>query len=78
MNPKHPYTRGLLDAVPRIEGVAGRLKEIEGTVPNPALLPFGCKFHPRCSKCQAICKEIEPGWEQVSPNHSVKCHVWKT
>jgi oligopeptide/dipeptide ABC transporter ATP-binding protein len=77
-NPKHPYTRGLLDAVPRIEGVAGRLKGIEGTVPNPALLPSGCKFHPRCPKCQAICKEIEPGWEQVSPNRSVKCHFWKT
>jgi oligopeptide/dipeptide ABC transporter ATP-binding protein len=77
-NPKHPYTRGLLDAVPRLDGVAGRLKGIEGTVPNPARLPSGCKFHPRCWKCQAICKEKEPDWEQVLPNHSVKCHFWRT
>ena len=76
--PQHPYTVGLLDAVPRLEGTAGRLKGINGTVPNPARLPAGCKFHPRCSKCQAICQEKEPGWETVSPNHSVKCHFWKS
>lgn len=76
--PKHPYTMGLLEAVPRLEGTPGRLKGIDGTVPNPAQLPDGCKFHPRCSKCQAICKEREPAWAPVAPNHLVKCHFWNT
>ena len=64
-NPKHPYTRGLLEAVPRLDGGVGRLEGMEGAVPNPAELPAGCAFHPRCSKGQADCKEIEPGWEAV-------------
>ncbi len=75
--PKHPYTIGLLEAVPRLEGTAGRLKGIDGTVPNPAQLPSGCKFHPRCAKCQAICREKEPDSEQAGPDHSVKCHFWR-
>ena len=76
--PKHPYTRALLAAVPRLEGSAGRLDGIEGTVPHPAHLPAGCKFHPRCPKRQAVCGEQEPGWDTVSAGHTVKCHFWKT
>ncbi|MFC1498847.1 ABC transporter ATP-binding protein [Verrucomicrobiota bacterium] len=74
----HPYTKGLLDAVPRIRmrghGDAGtrgcgdssvgaedlRLKGIPGSVPDPACLPKGCKFAPRCSKVQNVCREKEP------------------
>ena len=77
-HPKHPYTIGLLEAVPRLEGTAGRLKGIDGTVPNPAQLPSGCKFHPRCGKCQAICREKEPAFEEAGPSHSVKCHLWRS
>ena len=77
-HPKHPYTIGLLEAVPRLEGTAGRLKGIDGTVPNPAQLPSGCKFHPRCGKCQAICREKEPAFEEAAPSHSVKCHFWRS
>ncbi len=77
-SPKHPYTIGLLEAVPRLEGSVGRLKGIEGTVPNPAEMPPGCKFHPRCPKCQAICRAQEPGWDRVAEHHAVKCHFWKT
>ncbi|OQA25356.1 MAG: Oligopeptide transport ATP-binding protein OppD [Verrucomicrobia bacterium ADurb.Bin345] len=77
-NPRHPYTRGLLDAVPRIEGTAGRLKGIEGTVPNPRSLPAGCAFHPRCFKCQARCRTEEPGVEKCEEEHEVRCHFWRT
>ena len=77
-NPKHPYTQGLLEAVPRLEGAVGRLKGIEGQVPNPAYLPAGCKFHPRCPRCQAICRDREPLREKVSETQAVKCHFWKS
>ncbi|MCE9616435.1 MAG: ABC transporter ATP-binding protein [Lentisphaerae bacterium] len=62
--PAHPYTRGLLDAVPRLlrpgspEGA--RLSGIPGRVPHPARLPPGCKFAPRCSRCVARCEAGEP------------------
>lgn len=76
-SPKHPYTRALLDAVPRLEGVSGRLRGIEGNVPNPGALPPGCKFHPRCPKCQAVCREREPAEESAGEGHVVKCHFWR-
>ena len=75
-DPKHPYTRGLLDAVPRLEEARGRLKGIEGQVPNPAALPPGCPFHPRCPKRQARCEREEPGVESPGPDRSVRCHFW--
>ena len=77
-SPRHPYTRALLEAVPRLEGSASRLSGIEGTVPNPAHLPAGCKFHPRCPKCQAVCREEEPGWSEAGERHNVRCHFWNT
>jgi oligopeptide/dipeptide ABC transporter ATP-binding protein len=76
--PAHPYTRALLRAVPRLEGTEGRLEGIEGNVPNPARLPGGCKFHPRCAMCQAVCREKEPGIETVAKGHTVKCHFWRS
>jgi len=77
-SPKHPYTRGLLDAVPRLEDSVGRLKGIPGSVPNPAHLPTGCKFHPRCPKCEAICRTDEPSLEAVDDQHWVRCHFWRS
>ncbi len=76
-SPKHPYTRALLDAVPKLEGAAGRLRGIEGNVPNPAEWPPGCTFHPRCPKCQAVCREREPAEETAGAGHVVKCHFWR-
>jgi len=75
--PRHPYARGLLEAVPRLEGAAGRLRGIPGTVPNPARLPAGCKFHPRCPACRDRCRAEEPGWEAVADDQQVKCHFWR-
>lgn len=73
----HPYTRGLLDAVPRLHDSGRELRGIEGTVPHPAELPPGCSFAPRCSHVQDICRTHEPEPTQIdagSPEHSVRCH----
>ena len=58
-DPKHPYTRGLLRSVPKLTEVgiakAERLQTIEGTVPSPTNLPFGCHFAPRCEHRMEVC-----------------------
>jgi oligopeptide/dipeptide ABC transporter ATP-binding protein len=77
-SPAHPYTRGLLAAVPRLRSNAGRMSGIPGTVPSPANLPAGCKFHPRCPYVQAVCRQTEPLEEKATPTHGVKCHFWKS
>lgn len=62
-SPAHPYTKGLLDAVPKLydkDGIAARLDGIDGFVPNPAKLPVGCKFAPRCKYVQSSCTDSEP------------------
>ncbi|MDR1482984.1 MAG: ABC transporter ATP-binding protein [Synergistaceae bacterium] len=60
-NPLHPYTEGLLNAIPRIDLDCDELKVIPGMVPNPAFLPEGCHFRPRCADARGIClKEPQP------------------
>ncbi len=55
-NPKHPYTKSLLDSLPGMHGKRERLKSIRGTVPNPSDMPKGCPFHPRCDEMiKGIC-----------------------
>ena len=75
-NPKHPYTEALLSAIPkpdpRRRGSARIL--LEGEVANPANPPSGCYFHPRCPYVQDLCKEQEPVWDEVVPDHFSKCH----
>ena len=56
LHPKHPYTRGLFDSIPKMDDDAAELIPIEGTISNAADLPDGCYFHPRCRYCQEICK----------------------
>jgi oligopeptide/dipeptide ABC transporter ATP-binding protein len=77
IDPKHPYTRGLLSAVPRLRSAAKRMPGIPGTIPDPARLPSGCKFHPRCPLADDFCRQTEPGKQNVSETHGVKCHYWK-
>lgn len=59
-SPRHPYTRGLFDAIPRIDGLRKRLIPIPGTVPNPKTLPKGCAFAPRCARTTAFCETSPP------------------
>lgn len=78
-HPRHPYTRGLLDSVPR-EGEAldksKRLRSIAGSVPSPFALPKGCRFAPRCVFATDLCEEAAPVLEHLG-DHSVRCHRWK-
>ncbi|TKT74389.1 ABC transporter ATP-binding protein [Aquamicrobium sp. LC103] len=58
--PRHPYTKGLFGAIPRLDGGRARLSPIEGTVPQPSRLPKGCAFAPRCTEATARCAEARP------------------
>ncbi|MDD5678824.1 MAG: ABC transporter ATP-binding protein, partial [Kiritimatiellae bacterium] len=76
-NSAHPYTRGLMAAVPRLSGGKNRMAGIPGAVPNPARLPSGCPFHPRCPKAQALCRREDPIETTITEDHRVRCHFWK-
>ena len=75
--PLHPYTKGLLESIPRIETTQKRLPTIEGMVPKPIEWPSGCRFHPRCPVKLSICGEKEPEMREVAPSHKVRCHLVK-
>ncbi len=78
INPKHPYTEALLSAVPQPDpDVTMERIILPGEIANPADPPSGCYFHPRCPYAQAICKETEPQWEEVAPEHFTACHLAK-
>ncbi len=67
--PSHPYTKALLDSIPRIgRGRHRRGRVLAGDVPSPLARPPGCPFHPRCPKAQAICREVEPALEAAPGN----------
>ncbi len=73
--PLHPYTRGLLRSLPRLNERRKRLEVIPGTVPNPVDFPSGCKFHPRCSiGCRdKRCQTQEPPLKEVMPGRRAAC-----
>ena len=77
--PLHPYTRALLQSIPRLGQKTRdrkRLASIRGMVPDPYALPKGCAFHPRCSDMlPGYCDEIEPTMVEVEPGHRVRCDV---
>ena len=75
-NPLHPYTRGLFNSLPSLGGSAdGRLKTIEGSVPDPLAFPTGCKFWPRGELAVDGCREIEPELRTLAADHPVACDV---
>jgi oligopeptide/dipeptide ABC transporter ATP-binding protein len=74
---RHPYTKGLLDSIPKLEERKSRLNAISGQVPNPMDLPVGCKFHPRCYLMIEECKKEEPPLLQVNGDHYSRCIRWK-
>ncbi|MWC29629.1 ABC transporter ATP-binding protein [Paenibacillus sp. MMS18-CY102] len=75
-DPRHPYTRGLLQAIPRIDGLAGqRAQAIPGAVPAPQEMPEGCRFHPRCREATEQCRVAKPGLLNIGGNHSVRCWI---
>ncbi|MBS13656.1 MAG: peptide ABC transporter ATP-binding protein [Gemmatimonadetes bacterium] len=70
-NPKHPYTQGLINSIPKI-GQKEKLVPIEGSVPDPFERPVGCSFSPRCPHATDLCKQ-EPELKEVEPGHQVSC-----
>jgi len=73
-DPRHPYTRGLLASVPRVDAPTGaRLVPIEGSPPDLAALPSGCAFAPRCRIAEATCGAERPGLRAVSAEHRHAC-----
>jgi len=74
--PLHPYTGGLLQAVPRV-GRTDELKAIKGTVPDLVNPPSGCRFHPRCPHAMDICKVERPPFVEIEPDHYVACYLFE-
>ena len=77
-SPLHPYTVGLLESIPRMDGPAGRgvmLRDIPGSVPALDALPAGCRFRDRCPEAMAICAERAPRLKTWKAGHQVRC--WK-
>ncbi len=72
--PHHAYTLGLLDSVPRLDAPAQRIVPIEGVPPDPARLPAGCAFAPRCRFATDICRELRPALQEVGSGHQAACH----
>ncbi|MCF8566806.1 ABC transporter ATP-binding protein [Alicyclobacillus tolerans] len=77
--PQHPYTRGLLNAIPRIDADSKqRLKPIEGNVPSLTRMPKGCRFSPRCPFVMDRCKTKSPPLLGVDDAHSSRCWLHET
>jgi peptide/nickel transport system ATP-binding protein len=74
--PLHPYTRGLIQAVPGQgkPGQPNRAAPISGDLPNPQSPPSGCRFHPRCPLAADICRTQEPPLRAANADHAVACH----
>jgi len=75
-SPLHPYTRGLLDAIPQMNAHKKELGFIPGTIPDLMKLPKGCKFNPRCPQQMEICLNKRPGLREVKEGHFVACHLY--
>jgi len=71
--PRHPYTRGLLRSIPELRSDTDQLSPIEGNVPNPASLPRGCSFHPRCPHVAEKCQQHDPELREVVPEQEAAC-----
>ena len=74
-NPMHPYTQGLMKAMPRMNSGGERLNSIDGVVPHITQMPEGCHFHPRCPHACEICRQSCPPLEDVGGGHMVRCHL---
>ena len=83
--PLHPYTVGLMNSFPSINGEKQRLEGIPGTPPDLVTPPPGCRFDPRCPHCThddaqlyRLQTEVQPALREVTPGHWVACHLYRT
>jgi oligopeptide/dipeptide ABC transporter ATP-binding protein len=77
-NPKHPYTKLLLDAIPKMDEAEGRLSSIQGIVPSLTNMPTdGCRFANRCPKAMPECYSLTPILADIEQGHEVACLLYK-
>lgn len=72
-HPRHPYTEGLIAAIPQIGGAQEKLQSIKGMVPSLYDMPVGCSFHPRCPYADGRCRETQPEIVYLKNGHQVRC-----
>ena len=75
-NPLHPYTIGLIGAIPSSDKKEKDLKTIRGMVPNLIYPPSGCRFHPRCDERLEVCEQIKPRLIEISKDKYIACHLY--
>ena len=78
-HPLHPYTQGLLSAIPVANPALARQKKsggVAGDLPSPVTPPAGCRFHTRCPFAKPICSQEAPCMKEAAPGHSVACHLY--
>ena len=76
-SPTHPYTRGLLTSIPKMDETVARLPVIPGIVPSPLNFPQGCRFHNRCPECFDRCTIEEPPLFRVAEDHTARCWLFE-
>jgi len=77
-NPRHPYTRALLSAIPSGQpGIHKKRMMLTGELPSPVNPPSGCRFHTRCPHAKDICRQAVPAMEDDGTGRKVACHFWK-
>ena len=77
-NPAHPYTKALLESIPRVDLKGQELNVIKGLPPNLANIPKGCAFNPRCRYVQDVCRQDPPPpVYDVAPGRTSACHFWQ-
>ena len=74
-NPLHPYTRGLMEAVPKLSG-GGIAMGIPGRIPDYLSPPAGCRFHPRCAHVMPVCRRQKPAFFKVDEEHQAACFLY--
>ncbi|WP_328396886.1 ABC transporter ATP-binding protein [Streptomyces sp. NBC_00390] len=75
--PAHPYTKGLLESIPRLDQKGQELYAIKGLPPNLLHIPPGCAFNPRCPLARPVCRSDEPPLYEVSEHRRSACHFWE-
>ena len=73
--PNHPYTKALLEGVPRLEVGKRDYEPISGEIPSPLSPPTGCHFHPRCKFATDRCRAERPALQEIAPAHFAACHL---
>lgn len=76
-SPRHPYTQGLMNSIPKLGEKKERLQAITGQPPDLGSLPAGCRFSPRCPYALSICHQEEPLIETISDGHEIRCFRWR-